>query len=210
MELTAIIHQIRLEEWSFIYTSWMVGLFSPQWWTLFVLVVISYTVWWNLADKRQLSHLLLFGSFVTVMRVIFDDLAVGMGLYAYKVRLIPLPRSLILNDLTIIPLYYMLVYQFTSSWRNFLFWSIVWSGIWAFVFKPLFVLTGILVLYDWKYYYTFVAMLFIGIASRLAFHLVMRTEQGSPVWRSAANEMKAMLQPAMKPLDNTEQDDRVK
>lgn len=207
MDVTELIHKYRLGEWNNVYTSWKMELFSPKWWALFILVAIAYIVWWKMADKSRLSHLLLFGSFVAVMRVIFDDVVVGIGLYAYKVRLVPLPRSLILNDLTIVPLVYMLIYQFSLTWRSFFLRSAIWSGVWAFVFKPLFVIFGIVVLYDWMHYYTFIAVFLIGIFSRFAFLLVMEVEQGNPVWRAVSDETKAMFHPVMKPLVHNEQED---
>lgn len=207
MDLSTIIHQLRVQEWAAVNASWKQELFSPKWWALLGIVIISYVVWWRVADKSRLAHLLLFGSFVTIMRIIFDDLVVGMGLYSYKVRLVPLVHALIVNDLTTVALFYMIVYQFASTWKSFIIWSAVWSGLWAFVIKPLFTTFGILILYDWNYFYTFIALFLIGVLSRFSLLLVLRVEKGNHILHSIDNEMEAMLQPAMKPLHRDEQDD---
>jgi hypothetical protein len=57
------------------------GTVQHRWWGIVALMVIAYAVWWKLVDKSRLSHLLLFGSLVTVMRVIFEDAAVGTGAF---------------------------------------------------------------------------------------------------------------------------------
>lgn len=121
MDYSALIHQLRIEEFNYGFVQWRDLLFSFKWWVLIILVAASYFVWWKLTDKSRLIDLLLFGSFVAVMRIIFDDIVVGMGLYAYPVRLL-------------LALGYMLVYQFAPSWRSFFFMECSLVGSMDFCF----------------------------------------------------------------------------
>jgi hypothetical protein len=117
---------------------------------------VMYILWIKLADKQRLKDILLFGSFVAVSGAFIDLVGVTIGLWEYKVCIFPFSLAVFPFDYTIIPILYMLVLQYTSSWKGYLIGSLLASGFNCFVINPLFVLLGILQYHKFNYFYLFV------------------------------------------------------
>ncbi len=190
-----IIHQLRLELWNLSYTQWKTQtLFSIQWWSLIALIAISYTIWWVIVDKQRLSQILLFGAFVAIQRAVMDISGTNTALWSYDIRETPLYPSPFLHDFTLTPLALMVVYQYCHSWKKFLVWSGVATGIISFVFFPILSMLGFLKLYNWNYFYSFGMIFGLAIFGRWVVLGVISIQQKH--------------QPSMKPL-NKENDDRI-
>lgn len=134
MDIIGMIHQTRLDLWGYQITEWRMHIFTTRWWFVIALITISYTLWWKFVDKSRLTQILLFGSFIAVFRVIMDDTGASLALWVYSVKPVPLGHALFLNDLTIVPLGFMLVYQYCPTWKKFLFWSIIAETGYSFFF----------------------------------------------------------------------------
>jgi len=130
MNTADMIHQLRLELWKLTYTQWKTEtLFSIQWWSMVAIVAISYVIWWVLVDKQRLSQILLFGSLVAVQRIVMDIIGTNAVLWSYDIRETPFFPSPFQHDFTIIALALMVVYQNCHSWKKFLVWSGVVTGM---------------------------------------------------------------------------------
>jgi len=164
MTTADMIHQLRLELWNLTYNQWQTQtLFSIKWWGLNALIAISYAIWWVIVDKRRLSQILLFGSFVAVGRIVMDIIGTNAVLWSYAIRPTPFFPSPFENDFTLIPLALMVVYQYCHSWKKFLVYTGVVTGIISFVLFPILITLGIVKLYHWNLFYSFV--LIFGLAS---------------------------------------------
>lgn len=164
MTTADMIHQLRLELWNLTYTQWKTEtLFSIQWWSLIALIAIFYAIWWVIVDKRRLSQIILFGSLVAVGRIVMDIIGTNAVLWSYDIRETPFFPSPFLHDFTLTPLAFMAVYQYCHSWKKFLIWTGVLTGIMSFVFFPILLTLGFLKLYNWNFLVAFV--LIFGIAS---------------------------------------------
>ena len=166
MDTSILIHQLRLQLWDLLYSQWKEHLFSAQWWFIVVIMAISYALWWKYVEKPRLLEILLFGCFISVARTIYEDLGVSMGFWTFPVRLVPLGISLFLNDLTVVPLTYMLVYQYSVSWKRFMIWSAIAEGIIAFIFHPLLSMLSIYKAWNWSNVYSFFIMMVIAVVMR--------------------------------------------
>jgi len=130
-----MIHELRLELWNLTYTQWKTQtLFSVQWWSLIALIAVFYAIWWAIVDKRRLSQILLFGSFIAIGRIVMDIVASNVVLWSYDIRELPFAPSPFLHDFTITPLALMTVYQYCYSWKKFFIWTTLVVGIISFVF----------------------------------------------------------------------------
>ena len=173
-----MIHQLRVELWNLSYTQWKTHtLFSIQWWSLIALIVISYAIWWVIVDKRRLSQILLFGSFVVVGRIVLDIIAVNAVLWSYDIRETPFFPSPFLHDFTLTPLALMAVYQYCHSWKKFLIWNGVATGIIPYVFFPLLIKFHFLTLYHWNLFYSFVLIFGICAFSRWVLLGILKLQQ---------------------------------
>ncbi|WP_371371433.1 CBO0543 family protein [Sporomusa aerivorans] len=203
MDIIGMIHQTRLDLWGYQITEWRMHIFTTRWWFVIALITISYTLWWKFVDKSRLTQILLFGSFIAVFRVIMDDTGASLALWVYSVKPVPLGHALFLNDLTIVPLGFMLVYQYCPTWKKFLFWSIIAETGYSFFLLPLLVHLDILRLYDWQYYYTFFIMIVVVTVMRAILLTVLKVEQHG----SMPPQARTILQPAMKHLDLDREND---
>ena len=178
MTTSDMIHQLRLELWNLSYNEWKTKIiFSGYWWSLIALIAITYVIWWVIVDKRRLSHILLFGSFVAVGRVLMDIVGSNAVLWSYDIRETPFYPSPLLHDLTLTPLLLMAVYQYCHSWKKFFVWSVVATGIICFVFFPILIMLGFLKFYKWNYFYSFVLIMGIAMLSRWVLLGVLNIEQ---------------------------------
>ncbi len=201
MEYLVTVQQIKLELWKLTYNNWKTEeLFSVQWWSLVIMITISYIVWWKLVDKQRIIQIILFGSLVAVGRIVMDIIGNNIVLWSYDIRILPMIPVPFIHDFTISPLIYMLVYQYSTSWKSFFISNIVATGSLSFILLPLMSATGILNLYNWNYFYTFILVILLTTLSRAVMLWLLRLEQTVPC--SVELEMKSVVQPAMKPLDD--------
>lgn len=178
MTTTDIIQQLRLEQWNLSYTQWKTEtLFSIQWWGLVALVSLSYTIWWILVDKERLSRIILFGSFVAVQRVVMGIFGTSTGLWSYTIHLLPIYPNPFQDDFTVTALAMMVVFQYCYSWKKFLIWAGVASGTLSFILFPILIKFGILKLYNWRLFYSFVLIFGIATFSRWVFLGVLDIEE---------------------------------
>lgn len=160
--------QLKVSLWNTAYLQWKSEvLFSNQWWLIIATIVISYIVWWVLIDKTRFAQLLLFGSLVSVGRIVFDIIGSNMVLWSYDIRESPFMPSPFLHNLTISPLVYMLLHQYTSTWRTFLLWNAIITAAYSFILLPFLVSTKVLTFYNWNYMYAFISVFFITSLSRI-------------------------------------------
>lgn len=207
MDIIDNICQLRVELWGYQFTEWRMNLFSVRWWGVVVSIAAAYAIWWKYVDKSRLTQILLFGSFIAVFRTIMDDAGASAGLWVYSVKPLPLGHALFLNDLTIVPLGFMLVYQYCQSWKNFFFWTVIAEVCYSFIVLPVLVRFDILRLYNWQYHYTFFIMLAVAPIMRAILITVLAVEQKHNLGY-AGNSLATTLQPAMKPLDKENGDKR--
>ncbi|MGI5838608.1 MAG: hypothetical protein ACOX8W_02995 [bacterium] len=193
MDTIELLRQSRLETGLLHTQLWHENFLTYRWWLIVAVIAASYLVWWVLVDKRLLPELLLYGSFIAVARVIFDDWGILAGRWTYVVDLIHVPHtSLFLNDLTVFPLALMLVYQYGDTWARFLVLAVLTEGIISFVFLPFLAWVGILVLHDWSYVGTFLVTTSIAISMRaIMSFLLMLTRR----YRGAGGKAAEVLRP---------------
>lgn len=209
MDIINLIHKSRLELWGYHLTDWRMNLFTVRWWFVIAGIAIAYAIWWKFVDKRRLTEILLFGSFIAVFRVIMDDAGASAALWVYSVKPLPLGHSLFLNDLTIVPLGFMLVYQYCQSWKEFFLWAVIAEVGYSFVLLPVLVKFDILRMYNWQYYYTFFIMLVAVTAMRAILLTALEIEQKHK-FGYLHNPLPSSMQPAMKPLDNETGNGKIK
>ncbi|MDF2540266.1 MAG: hypothetical protein K0S76_3287 [Herbinix sp.] len=184
---------------------------SPVWIGIFFFVVFTYVLFFYLADKKRLVEILLFGSLVAVAFSIYDSIGELIGLWATFFRMVPLQQNFFMSDLTIIPLYAMLVYQYTKSWKTFFIGTVVWAGLIAFVFYYLILnrLNVFIYLSPIGPYLDFVFLILTGLIARgiLVVLLNIAIQQGNLAPKALLARLIAA--PALKhSSDNSDDDNR--
>ncbi|SPF41251.1 conserved membrane hypothetical protein [Candidatus Desulfosporosinus infrequens] len=156
-------------------------LFSFGWFLTIIVLAVVYTIWLKLVDKSKLRDLLLLGSLCAVGFLITDIVFLSFfGTVEFKIRLFPFDPPIFLVSVTKAPIVYMLVQQYTSSWKGYLLWASIGAAVLAFVLLPIYSLLGILQLHNWNYFYQFLLILTGGILARAALLWITGIEQIHP------------------------------
>ncbi|HEX3032724.1 MAG TPA: CBO0543 family protein [Bacillota bacterium] len=129
---------------------------SPAWWTMLGILLILVFVWWKLVDKTRFLEIVCCGLMSGLLFTIVDSIASEQVVWAYPSKLTPLPYSLLLGDLTLLPLIYMGLYQYCRSWKAYLVAAFIAALFLAFVLEPLAVRLEVFQMLNWEYGYSFV------------------------------------------------------
>jgi hypothetical protein len=112
-------------------------LFTFKWWLLLFITMVPWIVWWKIADKKEITHILLFGLFVGIESVLIDIFLTNLRVWAYITRILYLLQPILLPyDLTILPIIYMLLYQKFIQWKSFLIAITLMALLLTFVLEP--------------------------------------------------------------------------
>ncbi|MZP28296.1 hypothetical protein GTO91_00975 [Heliobacterium undosum] len=141
-------------------------LFTFNWWFLLAILIGTYALWWKIIEKKRLLELLLFGSFIAVSVGFVEGIGTTSGIWGYKYKLVPIVPSLFPFDYTLVPIIYMTIYQYTTSWRTYFTTTSVASALYAFGFNPLLVSMDILHIEHWNHIYNFILLLTISNLAR--------------------------------------------
>ena len=206
-DYTNVIHNLRLEQYSIVYAAWLENVFTARWWLLVGLVITMYTLWWILVDKARLKTLLLYGSLVAVSRVILDVVvAINLGRWVYAVSLFPMAPDIFVHDLTVTPLTYMMVYQYSNSWKQFWIANLIGSSLIFYGILPLFEYLGIFKGFPgWTLTSSFLVIFIAAGVMRAIMILIKNVEDKAKAKVKQASEQTSFIaKPAMKPDDNKE------
>ena len=183
---------------------------SPVWIGLALFILFTYILFFYLADKKRFIELLLFGSLVAVAFSVYDSTGELIGLWSTLFRMVPLSQNFFISDLTIIPLYAMLIYQYSNSWKMFLIGTVVWAGLIAFVFYYIILnrLNVFIYLTPFGPYIDFVFLILIGLIARgiLVILLNIAIEQGN--LDPKASIARLIAAPVVKHANNNDDDNR--
>lgn len=146
---------------------WLQDVFlTYQWWFLVSITIVPWVIWWKLVDKKRVIEILLYGTLISVYSILLDDIGSHFLLWIYQFQLVPISPRLNPIDLSIMPVTYMLVYQFLKKWKSFLIAQTVLAFGAAFIAEPLFSKMKIYHILNWKLIYSFIIYLLLGIGNK--------------------------------------------
>ncbi|WP_029425254.1 CBO0543 family protein [Alkalibacillus haloalkaliphilus] len=133
-KITDLRHDLKNTEINF----WLEhSIFSFPWFFIIFIIIISAIIWWVLIDKKRLIELIAFGGLVALLATIFDIIGSNFVLFGYPTELLPIIPPLIPANLAVIPFTFILIYQYTNSWKSFLITVLIIGGMFAFIFEPI-------------------------------------------------------------------------
>lgn len=153
--------------------------FSFGWYLMVGVLVVAYAVWLKLADRRRGTELLLIGSLEAIAKLLISGVLLSniLGLYDYKIRLVPVPANVFATSITLSPILIMLVTQYTSSWKGFLLWEAIGNAFLCFVIFPIYNAVGIAEMHNWNFLYHFLVLCATSICVRLVFLWIAGTQK---------------------------------
>ncbi|MFD0953707.1 CBO0543 family protein [Virgibacillus natechei] len=138
-------------------------IFTYQWWLLLVVSIGLWVIWALLVDKRRLNAILLVGLLVSLMALAFDEIGILLALWAYDYYLVPFTSKLYPVDLAIVPVFFMLLYQYVRAWKPYLLVLTLLTLFAVIVAEPLFVALDIYILLVWEHWYSAPIYILMGI-----------------------------------------------
>ncbi len=203
-----MIYQARATLHNLILAKWLEeDVFSLRWWSMVVLIALSYLLCFSLFDKRRLSKLFLFGSLLTVGSVVYETAGVNFVLWFCATSIFPIIPCLFVPYLTILPVYYMLIFQYTTTWRQFSLWNLVAVSVYSFVLQPIFIHFKIVILDNWQTVYHMPMIFAIASLARAVTLLLTDIEQRQEKMARNFPSPVTLYQPAMKPVDTRKDQD---
>lgn len=128
--------------------------FSFEWWLLVGIFLIPWIVWWKSVAKGRLFEISTFGSIILIIAMVLDAIGVKYCLWNYPYRLTPLMHPALPFDLSVIPVTYMLLYQYLGGWKKFAIGTLLTAFVFAFVAEPLLVMLNLYQPLHWSHSYS--------------------------------------------------------
>jgi hypothetical protein len=170
VEMVRQLTQARIENW----LGECVG--TWRWWFLVALLVIPWITWFKVVDKKKFIELSLFGLITILVTNILDELGFELSLWNYPLEIIPMFPRLISIDYAILPIIYMLLYQYFPNWKN-LFWAMtIASAFFSFIIEPLMVFLGFYQLLTWKHYYSYPIYIVLALVCKWLTRIIIDME----------------------------------
>ncbi|PKM78200.1 MAG: hypothetical protein CVU90_03780 [Firmicutes bacterium HGW-Firmicutes-15] len=152
-------------------------LFTPQFWLLISILIIPWILWWRMVDKRRFLEIIIYGLLISTVVTVLDEVGCQLNWWDYRYDIEPLFPRLIPMNFSMLPVGYMLVYQNFTKWKSFVTANIVLAAVMAFIGEPLFAMTGIYVLLEWKIIYSFPIYIILALVFKVAVNSIMKVQQ---------------------------------
>ncbi|MZP29187.1 hypothetical protein GTO91_05630 [Heliobacterium undosum] len=174
-------------------------LFSVGWWFIVGMLAIFYFTWWKLLDKSRFMEILLFGSFMAVTNAFMDNIGTSSSRWMYFTRLVPLSPGPFPIDYTVVPILFMLAYQYTNSWRSFLIGSSLAGLLLNAVIFPTMVSINIKHHYNFQLYWYFFFVVVASLISRYLILAIIKTQFSAEGIKNPSTLLSPALVPARRP-----------
>ncbi|WP_226682511.1 CBO0543 family protein [Sutcliffiella horikoshii] len=126
--------------------------FSWRWWTMVAIFIILWTLFWKLKKSKHLPRITIFGLLWIIVASNLDGLGFELGLWGYTYNLSPfLPKSYIF-DYCLIPITYMLLYQYFQEGKGFLYANIILAVGASLIAEPVAEKLGLYIPFHWSFY----------------------------------------------------------
>ncbi|HEU5141465.1 MAG TPA: CBO0543 family protein [Bacillales bacterium] len=152
-------------------------LFGYHWWILVGQTLVLWAVWLILVDRGRLRNILLVGLFSLAFALVLDDMGLSTGAWNYPYKIVYFTTRLNPVDMVILPITFMLIYQYFQRWGSYLIATILFAAFASFIAEPLFVKLNLYTMIHWKYLYSAPIYTAIGIVVKGAADIVERIEQ---------------------------------
>ncbi|HWP95830.1 MAG TPA: CBO0543 family protein [Syntrophomonadaceae bacterium] len=161
------INQLQLTITSMRIQNWLgEDLFRFQWWLLVGILIIPWIVWVKMVDRTRIFELLAYGFLFSIITGLVDAIGIELGLFIYPYKLMPIVPRLLPAVFGLVPVSFMLLYQFSDSWRSFIINNIIFGAVAAFILQPIAKYLGMYQMLHWSYFYSFVVYILAAVSLR--------------------------------------------
>lgn len=127
--------------------------------------------------QKRLFEILAYGLLWAAMATWLDILGTSNGMWEYPFKLSYRVSCLLPADVSVIPVLYMLLYQYGERWRTFLLGSVMVSTLISNIFEPLFLKMNMLNLITWTHMKSWFSFIFLALVTRIVITLLKKAQQ---------------------------------
>ncbi len=154
-------------------------LYKWTWWLNVVLTIAPWIIWWKLVDRKRVLEILAYGLLVTMTSTLMDEWGTQAVFWGYPDVMLPFIPRLFPIDYVLIPVIYMLVYQYFSEWKPFIIASVILAAVFAFALEKAMEGLGLYQLYTWKSIYSFPIYFALAVFWKWVVEKIMACQHGS-------------------------------
>ncbi|WP_421378189.1 CBO0543 family protein [Bacillus salacetis] len=104
-----------------------------QWWLLLAILVFPWILFILLHKKRRLVPTMLVGTFTALITVIYDVVGSDYSLWGYPTELVRAGPGALAFDLGIVPVLFMMLYQYFSRWKSYIIALLIMAWAYAYI-----------------------------------------------------------------------------
>ncbi|MRG87132.1 CBO0543 family protein [Salinibacillus xinjiangensis] len=140
--------------------------FTPEWWILVSFLIFPWILWYKFAIKDKLLESLFVGTLVIIPTTYLDVIGLVFEFWVYPTQLVPISPRAIPFDMSMVPVAFMFIFQYFTSWKSYSIALVLMSTLFAFVGEPISSRLELVSYINWHYVYSFFYYLVIGFGVR--------------------------------------------
>jgi hypothetical protein len=125
--------------------------FTWKWWLLLASTFLPWILWVMFRDKNRTFEILCYGLIWAVLASALDVIGGDLILWGYPDKLLPMVPPLFPADITVIPVSFMFVYQYSKNLFTYMVLSVLCSALFAYVIETLFIKGEMFRLHNWTH-----------------------------------------------------------
>lgn len=107
-----------------------------EWWILVGFLVVPWVIWAKLVKRDMILEILLFGTIIIITTTLLDIVGLQYRFWDYPISFLPIIPRAFPFDFSLVPVAYMLLYQYFRSWKYFVIAQIIMALSFAFIGEP--------------------------------------------------------------------------
>lgn len=154
-------------------------LFSLQWWILLITSIGLIVIWIIVLDKAMVTEIVTYGLMVAMIANFADMTGLSLSLWGYPYNLMHTPEIIEIHNV-MMPIIYMILYQYFRTWKSFIIANSINAIIFAFILEPLLIWLGIYELYHWNVIYSVIPYILIAVGLKWVIHRLKQMDRHYP------------------------------
>jgi hypothetical protein len=142
-------------------------LFTFYWWVHLFLLIVPWIIFYRIVDRKRIFEILLFGVLIGFLSLSMDVIGTILNFWEYKINLLPIVPWLSSVDFSVIPVFYMILYQSFRSWKSFIVVNVISASAFSFIAQPIVNWMGFVQPIIWEYAYSFPILLLMPLGLKL-------------------------------------------
>lgn len=156
--------------------------FTFPWWFVIGTLILPWIIWLKLVDRKRIKEISYVGVIIMLLSFLLDQFGAALLLWSYPVTTTPLSREVFdPADFAILPLFYMLIYQYFHKWKSYSLALIVFGFFGAYVGGNLYEWLGIYKIHHWKHIYSVPIYFLLGVIVKYMMNKLTNIEKKSKI-----------------------------